>query len=239
MKIRSDSILSLLVLVASLAPAVSAEVAPRPFSANYDLLRGNKHIANTELKLERSGNRWRWRSHTRARGVYAWFSRKQPYTETSFSLTDGEFQLNEILISDARNKNRYELASFNWDKAELEVFRKGQHKQSRLESEVYDYQSIHWLAAVMGRRQETERNMHFYRKGKLVDSRLIYAGRQNLELDGRTIAAKVYEQTLVESKSRIKYYYDAANPLLPLRIEKLEPGKKPSALTLRQVDWGL
>ena len=39
--------------------------------------------------------------------------------------------------------------------------------------------------------------------------------------------------------AKIKYYYDAENPLLPLRIEKLESGESPSVLSLQKVDWDL
>ena len=44
---------------------------------------------------------------------------------------------------------------------------------------------------------------------------------------------------MVRSDSRIKYYYDVENPLLPLRIEKLESGDSPTVLSLQQVDWSL
>ena len=44
---------------------------------------------------------------------------------------------------------------------------------------------------------------------------------------------------IVRSNSKIKYFYDAENPLLPLRIEKLESGESPTVLTLREVEWGL
>lgn len=239
MKIRSSSSLSLLLVWSLFPAAVTAEVALRPFNANYDLHRGNSHIGNTELVLERRGNRWRWRSLTKAQGVYAWFTRKQPYTETSFSPADSEFLLNEILISDARKKSNYELASFDWNKSQLEVFRKGKHRQLRLEAKVYDYQSIRLLAAIMVQQRQVERRIDFYRKGKLVKSRMTYMGRQILDLDGKNMDVNVYEQVISKSKSTIKYYYDAANPLLPLRIEKLEPRKKPSVLTLRRIDWGL
>jgi len=240
LKNRSRSRLSLLLLVLSLIPAAyAADVPLRPFSARYELHRGRLHIANTRLKLERSGELWRWSSHTVARGVYAWFSRKQPYTETSFSQTDSEFRLSEILITDARNKKYAESARFDWVKGEMEVSRKGKLWQLPLQAGVYDYQSIHLLAATMGQQQMEKMTVDFYRKGKLVESSLVYLGQQNLDINGQTLSANVYQQKVVKSGLRIKYYYDAENPLLPLRIEKLESGEKPAVLTLRQVDWGL
>jgi hypothetical protein len=224
----------------SLIPtAYAADFPLRPFSANYDLHKGTRHIANTKLKLKRSGELWRWSSHTIARGVYAWFTRKQPYTETSFSQAGSEFRLSEILIADARKKKNAESARFDWVKGELEVFRKGKRKQLQLQAGVYDYQSIHLLAATMGQQHLEKMTVDFYRKGKLVKSILAYIGQQDVDINGQTLSANVYEQRMVKSNSRIMYYYDAENPLLPLRIEKLETGEKPAVLTLRQVDWGL
>ena len=90
-----------LLLLASLAPpCLAAELVLRPFSASYDLYQGGMHIAVTSLSLQRSGEQWRWTSHTAARGIFSWFTSKQPYTETTFTHSDNEIQLNEILIAD-------------------------------------------------------------------------------------------------------------------------------------------
>ncbi len=240
LKNRSRSRLSLLLLALSLIPAAyAADVPLRPLSASYDLHKGKRHIANTEIKLDRIGDYWRWSSLTTAHGIYAWFTRKQPYTETSFSQAGGEIWISEILITDARKKKNPEVARFDWNKGEMDVLRKGKREQLQLRAAVYDYQSIHLLAAVMGRQQLETTTIDFYRKGKLVKSELVYSGRQSLEISGQTRDANVYEQVTATSKSRIKYFYDAGNPLLPLRIERFETGEKPTILTLRQVDWGL
>lgn len=239
LKNRSRSRLSLLLVLSLIPAAYAADVPLRPFSARYELHNGKRHIANTELKLERSGELWRWSSLTAAHGFYAWFSRKQPYTQTSFSQTDSKFRLSEILISDARKKKNAESARFDWVKGELEVFRKGKRRQLQLQAGVYDYQSIHLLAATMGQQQLEKMTVDFYRKGKLVKSSLVYLGQQNVDINGQILSANVYQQKLVKSNSRIKYYYDTEHPLLPLRIEKLESGEILTVLTLRQVDWGL
>lgn len=240
MNIRFSSRLSSLLLALSLIPAIcAAEVPLRPFSASYDLHSGKRHFANTELKLERVGEHWRWSSLTTAHGIYAWFTRKQPYAETSFSQAGCDFRLIEILLTDAPKKKNHEVARFDWNKGELKVLRKGKSRQLQLQAAVYDYQSIHLLAAIMGQRQLQTTTVDFYHKGKLIKSRLDYIGRQSIDIDGQTRDANVYEQVTGTSKSRIRYFYDAGNPLLPLRIEKFEPGEKPAFLTLRQVDWGL
>ncbi|MCP4388696.1 MAG: DUF3108 domain-containing protein [Gammaproteobacteria bacterium] len=218
----------------------ASELALTPFKASYDLHKGKRHIATTELKLTRSGEHWRWSSLTTARGIYAWFTRKQPYTETSFSRVDSEFRLNKILIADAGKRKQQEAANFDWGKGQMEVLRKGRRKRVPLTATVvYDYQSIHLLAATMGQRQLAETTIDFYRKGKLVKSSLVYSGRQQLDQNDKSIEVNVYQQSIASSDATINYYYDAANPLLPIRIEKLEAGEKSTILTLRQVDWEL
>lgn len=240
MKIRSSSRLSSLLLALSLIPAIgAAEVPLRAFSASYDLHSGKRHFANTELKLERVGEHWRWSSLTTAQGIYAWFTRKQPYAETNFSQTGSEFRLIEILHTDAPKKKHHEVAHFDWSKGELKVLRKGKSRQMQLQTAVYDYQSIHLLAAIMGQQQLQTTTVDFYHKGKLIKTQLDYSGRQSIDIDGQAMDVRVYEQVTGASKSRIRYFYDAGNPLLPLRIEKFEPGEKPAFLTLRRVDWGL
>jgi len=235
LKSRFRSTLSLLLLLLSAVPAgYAAELSLAPFNASYDLHKGKRHIAVTELSLKAAGENWRWSSLTAARGVYAWFTRKRPYTETLFSRVDGEIRLIEILIADASKRKQQESANFDWDKGQMEVLRKGKRKRLPLTDAVYDYQSIHLLAAVMGQRQQAEMTVDFYRKGKLVESSLIYSGRHRLDLNGKSIDVDVYRQSIASSDTEITYYYDAANPLLPIRIERNEPGEKPVILTLRQ-----
>ncbi len=238
-KNRFSSTLSLLLLFAFSPTGFALEIPLQPFNASYNLYKGGMNIATTELKLERNGEHWRWSSLTRARGVYAWFTSKQPYTETSFSRLENEFRLQEILIADGGREKSLESARFDWVKGELEVMRKGKRRQLQLGDGVYDYQSIHLLAAAMNQQQSKTATIDFYRKGKLVKSRFVYSGQQPVEVNGKSVQANVYEQIVAKSKSKIKYYYDVDNPLLPLRIERLESGESPAVLTLRQVAWDL
>ncbi|MDH3446593.1 MAG: DUF3108 domain-containing protein [Gammaproteobacteria bacterium] len=238
-KNRSSIGLSLLLATLLAVPAVAADVTLRSFKASYDLFKGGMHIGTTDLRLQRSGERWRWSSLTRARGIYSWFTDKQPYTETTFSQGDSEVRLHEILIGDAGKDRNTEAARFDWNNGRLEIMRKGKQRQLQLVDGVYDFQSIHLLAAAMGQQQLTTATVDFYRKGSLVKSRLVYSGQDRVSVDGRSLEANVYEQIMVRSNSKIKYYYDTGNPLLPLRIEKLESGESPVILSLRGVEWDL
>lgn len=220
-------------------PVLSGELTLRPFSASYDLFKGGMRIAESEFELERSGSDWRYRTLTRARGIFSLFTRKKPFAETTFSLSDGEVLLREIVIGDAVTKKNKEAARFDWGNARLDVVRKGKRRQFELNGGVYDYQSIHLLAASMGRRQLDRATVDFYRNGKLRKSQLVYGGEQSVSVDGGSRDAVVYEQTTSKSSSKIRYYYDVDNPLLLLRVEKLESGESPQIMALRKVEWSL
>ncbi len=68
---------------------------------------------------------------------------------------------------------------------------------------------------------------------------MVYAGDGSVRVGDKTRPAHIFEQILLRSNSRIKYYYDAERPLLPLRIERLEAGESPAIMTLESADWSL
>ena len=237
---RSNSIASLLLLTVSLlSPRLAAEVPLRSFNASYDLYYSGMHIAVAQLSLQGSDGLWRWRLTTKARGIYALFIDKSPYSETSFTQNNNDIQLQQIVVADSADKKKHESAIFDWNKGNIAVLRRGKQNQLPLNAEVYDYQSIHLLTAEMYLQQLNNKTIDFYLKGRLVKSRVVYSGEGNVDINGKSIAALVFEQVIVRSNSKIKYYYDENNPLLPLRIEKLESGESPTILSLREVTWDL
>lgn len=239
-KLRFYTSLSLLLLgLLPGTPPLAAEVVLRPFSASYDLYQGGMHLGVMDLSLERQQEAWRWVSITRARGIYKLFTDKQPYAETRFARFGEHFRVTEINLGEHGGEQPEENARFDWNEGRLDVLRKGKRRELALADGVYDYQSIHLLAASMGEEQLEKSTIDFYRKGKLVKSRFVFSGRQSVNVGDDSIEANVYEQVVARSNSKIKYFYDAQNPLLPLRIEKLEAGDSPSILALRKVEWGL
>jgi len=237
---RYNSITSLLLLTVSLfSPRLAAEVPLRAFTANYDLYQSGMHIAVAQLSLRGSDELWRWRMTTKARGIYALFISKSPYSETSFTQNNNDIQLQQIVVTDSADKKKHESANFDWKKGSIAVLRRGKQNQLPLNAEVYDYHSIHLLTASMHLQQLKSTTIDFYLKGRLVKSRVVYSGEGNVDINGESIDALVFEQVIVRSNSKIKYYYDANNPLLPLRIEKLESGESPAVLSLREVNWDL
>ncbi len=236
--LRFATCLSLLLALLGSA-AGAADVPLRAFSATYKLYQGGMHIAYSELRLEPIGEDWRWRMTTRARGLYSLFVRKQPFAETRFERSAGGFRLREIVITDEKKPGRQEAARFDWQRGRVDILRRGEQLDLPLESGVYDYQSIHLLAASLPRQRGSEAMIDFYHKGRLRRSRVVYAGDASVRVGDETRPAHVFEQVLLWSNSRIKYYYDAQRPLLPLRIERLEAGESPTVMTLQSADWSL
>jgi len=237
---RFHLIPSLILLSLSLvSPGLAAEVPLRSFIANYDLHKGSMHIAVSEVSLQQINRLWRWRATTTARGIYAWFIDNEPFSETSFIQANDEMKIQQILHADPGDPEKNESASFDWARGNVDVLRKGEHKQLMLDREVYDYQSIHLLAVSIRLQQLNEATVDFYRKGKITRSTLVYSGKGNIDVNGKAVAAEIFEQIIGKSKTKMKYYYAAATPLLPIRVEKLKPGKSPVTLTLRKVNWDL
>jgi hypothetical protein len=217
--------------------ARAAEVPLRAFTASYDLTKSGMNLGTTNLSLEPLKGLWRWRLTTRARGIYSMLIRKKPYSETTFSHNQDKVRLQQIIIADENNKDKYESASFDWKSGQMQVIRKGKHTSVALTTGVYDYQSIHLLAAAMQLQELENATVNFYRKGKLVDSSLIYLGEGSVKIGGKNIDARIFEHTVTGSRVHIKYFYDQQNPLLPLLIERRESDDSPIILKLREVEW--
>jgi hypothetical protein len=231
--------LALGLALGNIVPAAAAEVPLRAFSASYDLHKSGMHFGTAELSLAPFESHWRWRLTTEARGIYASLYNKKPYTETVFSFAQGALHLQSIVLSDANDEQTkdYESASFDWKNGKVNALRKGKQIRLALSADVYDYQSIHLLAASMQIQQLQQATVSFYRKGKLLDSKLVSRGEASVEIGGKQIAARVFEQTIDGSKTTTTYYYDAGNPLLPLLVETRKGDASPTILRLRKVEW--
>ena len=229
-----------LALALSLAlPGHAAEVELREFTAGYDLYKAGMHVGTAELSLEPAGQLWRWRLLTQARGIYAVFVNKKPFSETLFSREQGKILLQSIDIKDQGKEKRSESARFDWQAGQLNTQRKGKERQFPLTGEVYDYQSIHLLTAAMQLGGEDERTVDFYRKGKLTQATLTYTGTETITLGDREIETRVYRHVNRKSKTVLRYFYEAGQELVPVMIENRRGDDKPAIFRLREVDWRL
>lgn len=235
--ILSKWFIGLFLLISNIAPGIADELKLHPFDANYSLHIAGMHVGYSKLSLSQSGDLWRWQTSSKTRGVYSLLSNKKPYSETRFSLNAGRHLIQSILISDEGDKNLYETAHFDWQEKKVGILRKKVASSVTLSGDVYDYHSINWLVANMMETEKIELEIDFYLKGEVVKSIVKRIDNQNIDTAGEKVSAWVYEQTTVNSSSKFQYYFNPAKPLVPLKIEKLKPGKKAAVLLLKSVTW--
>jgi hypothetical protein len=218
-------------------PAVAVDIALTPYQASYALYRGGLNVANSELSLEQSGQYWRWRQSSKAKWIYSLFSNKNLYSETTLLRLGEQFKIHNILLTEESDDDRYENARFNWKSREIDIQHKNKRYVETIVDEVYDSHSIHLLAAHMLKLQLEKFKFTFYNKGRLAISHLKQAGKSTLELNNKSIDVMVFEQTSEGSKSKLKFFYDPDKPLLPIKIERIKPGKKTTTMLLKSVEW--
>jgi hypothetical protein len=224
-------------LILNITPSIANEFALRAFDANYSLHIAGLHVGYSTLSLSQSGNLWRWQTSSEPRGVYSLLTNKKPYSETRFLLDNGRHLIQNLLISDEGDKNLYEMAHFNWQKNQVKVLRKKVTSTASLSGDFYDYHSINWLVANMMKTEKIKLKVDFYMKGAIVKSIVKRIDDRNIEVAGQKLSAWVYELTTANSSSKLQYYFNPAKPLLPLKIEKIKPGKKTTILLLKSATW--
>jgi hypothetical protein len=229
--------IGLFLLILNITPSIANEFALRAFDANYSLHIAGLHVGYSTLSLSQSGNLWRWQTSSEPRGVYSLLTNKKPYSETRFLLDNGRHLIQNLLISDEGDKNLYETAHFNWQKSQAKILRKRVTSTASLSGDVYDYHSINWLVANMMKTEKNKLKVNFYVKGAIVKSIVKRIDDKNIEVAGQKVSAWVYEQTTANSSSKLQYYFNPAKPLLPLKIEKIKPGKKTAILLLKSATW--
>ena len=111
--------------------------------------------------------------------------------------------------------------------------RKGVQNIAPLPEEVYDYLSIHLLSAKMMEQNLAQARVDFYYKGRLVKTELKQIGMAKIELNDKEIDVMVFEQSVQDSSTKSKYYYDPRTPYIPMKIETGKPDKKTATMYFR------
>jgi len=218
-------------------PLYASELPLRAFTATYTVKASGMTLGTAELSLKPHEHQWRWRLTTKVNAFVSIFVSDQPYSETVFTQEKGRLLLQSIVIGDENDKNDIETANFDWQSGEMKVLRKGKHKNRILTTDVYDVQSIHLLSAAMQLSSSQESRVQFYRKGKLIEARLVYLGESSVNLKDGEIPTRVYEHSISGAEESLKYHYGEQHPLLPLLIQSNESGKSKSSMKLLKVDW--
>lgn len=239
LKKRSYTLAGLLLSLCLSAPSYAADpgLELQAYTATYSVTGRGISLGTAEISLQPFEGMWRWRMTTEANAFVSIFTNDKPYSETTFTWDTSGLRLQKIHIGDENGNKDAETANFDWEGGQMDVLRKRKERKAQLADEVYDLQSIHLRAAMMQANQEDEASFKLYYKGKLRASKLAYLGNDSLQIGDRKIDAHIYEHSISDSDKALKYYYEAARPLLPLLIQNRESGKSRSELRLQTVDW--
>lgn len=227
----------LLLTIFLAAPGLAREITLAPYQASYALYRGSLKVARSELSLEQSGRYWRWRQTSKAKGIYSLLSNKILYAETTLLRLENRYRIHNILLTDDGDGDRFENARFDWNNQQIDVQYKNKRYVETVPGDVYDSHSIHLLTAQMLKQNLQQSEFYFYRRGKLTKSRLKRTGKSTVEFNNKPIEVLVFEQTSEGTGSKLKFYYDPDKPLLPIKIERIKPGKKTTTMLLESVEW--
>ncbi len=224
--------LLLLLLLISISSGLRAA---EPFQAEYIVSKGTTEVGNAVLAMTVNEDVVLWRLETKPSGLFILLTSKKPFSESVMHKTGNEFRLASILIADRRKDEPHETAHFYWQRQQVEILYEGQDKRYPLKNAVYDYLSLHWLAAEMTQNKEPLKEFDFYRRGKITRSKLQLTAQSELEIDGKARGVKCYVQTFQSTSSKYHYCYDLSNPLLPLKIENTKPGREPSTILFEKL----
>lgn len=227
-------LLGLLIFFAS--SSLADEQTIKPFNATYSLHKGGLQVGEADLSMEQADTNMRWQLSSRATGIYALLTDKKPYSESILKSSDDDYHLASISVSGNRKDQPTESARFNWPDKSLEVQRKGKSKVLALRNNVFDYLSIHWLSAQMTLNAGSKTEIDFYRKGELVKSTLKMIGVSKINTQDKIRSVRLYEQKFKKSKTIYQYYYDLKNPLLPIKIERIKPGKDSTIMLFKHLN---
>lgn len=228
-------LVSLLLLIIC-STGLSAELQIRPFNAEYALFKGGLKVGKATLSLDKNDNGLRWRLASEPTGIYSLFSNKKPLTVSILERFEKDFRLARIQHFKTRTEQPNETAILNWSKQQIRIKRKNTSQFIALENIVYDYLSIHGLAAQMTANNESSSLFDFYRKGKLVQSKLLRIGPVKLDINGQSQTVTKYRHSFATSSRSYEYYYSDDNPLLPLKIERIKKDNDSSIMLFKRLN---
>ncbi|MDJ0832662.1 MAG: hypothetical protein QNJ69_04010 [Gammaproteobacteria bacterium] len=215
----------LLPLLALLALGLQVDAQPlQPFKAEYDLYRGDSRVGRTQFNLAKADGNWTWYTQTRPVGIYRALTSNQPFEETQLQATAQDLQL----LQHRKGKHPQQPAGEEsyFDHAQgLIIFRNERNnRRLQLPAEVYNYHSIHLLYPQMDADNRSQRDIIFYKSGKLVNSQVRLDRHHQLVQDQDTLIVDRLTQSFADSAKQMIYYYQPGS-LAPVKIEQLKPGK--------------
>ena len=196
----------------------------QPFSAEYHLYRGDSHIGNAEIRLQYDDGVWTWYTETRPVGLYRLFTNKVPFAETRMRPASDRLKLSQQRVGDNPQQAAEEKTWFDQQRGLIFYNKKKKNRQLKMPDEVYDYLSIHLLHRQMADAGLAEKDIVFYKNGKLVDSHIRLDRQLELVRDGSKFRVDRLTQSFDGSRKKMIYYYQQ-DSLAPLKIEQQDPDK--------------
>ncbi len=215
--------LLLIPLLVTIPGVTLASELLQPFTANYKLYKGGISVARITVSLQQQDNHWLWRSDMKPASWFSLFSDSQSFNKTRFVFENAAPTISQINLGEKQNEQLVETAIFDWSANKLFIQRKGKNRELTITKPVYDYQSIHLLAAELQRSEQKTKRVRFYRNGKLTTATMQYEGSRLLEYGNKPQQTEVFTLRRENSETVLTYFYAPGQPLYPIRVEQEEP----------------
>ena len=193
-----------------------------PFTASYKVFRDDQYVADASFSLAQRNGVWVWSMGTRARGIYSWLTRKKPFIYTHVQENSpGQPLLSMELSGDYPDKSAQQASWFDYDKKMVYFSDKKKQLKLPFSTPIYNYHSINLLYPQMKLDGANNRQIQFYKKGKLLTANVRL--ETDIEIPDGDSVLKVDKltQTYPDNKDVIQYYYQDGK-LAPLKIEQIK-----------------
>lgn len=212
---------------------VAVDTILTPFDVHYRVYRNDQHVANTHFKLYQDNGIWVWHMQTKPHGFYTLLTRKRPYSETRMIETAEGIKLSHSLSGNYKDKPAREKSWFDQDEKIVYYTKSKKKRQLALPEEVYDYLSLNLLYPIMKDSEEKEKTLHFYKRGKLYPSTVLFEANIQLDTGDASVLADKLTLRLQDSGDEMVYYYQG-HKLAPLKIERIK--KKGGSQIMWRID---
>ena len=229
---RSTSFLQCCTLLLACLPLLgAADPSLQSFDVKYRYSAGVK-TAEVRVSLQAEQAHWLWRTEVSPASFLALFSNERLFTNTRFSIENGQPRIKNIELGSDSIPQPTETAMFNWSDQQMESSRKGKQRRLPLMQPVYDSNTIHLLAQELYFSAKSTDRSSFYYKGKLTSVLIDYEGLTTIDLNGKTRQTELFSVRRQGSDTMLLYYYEPGEMLYPLRIEHRDPEESTVVMTL-------
>jgi hypothetical protein len=227
---------TLLLALLATAPVFAAE--PTPFVAVYDVLRDGDRIGETTSTLARDAdNRWTLTSETRGTAGLARLLGLDVSEKSMFDWRDGApAALTYDYRQDATLKHKRRSIAFDRERAEAQVDDNGDTYSYAIPPEAMDRHCITLALAAALARGERDPLLSVAVKDRIERQQFHVADEEDIVVPAGSYRASRVER--VDSPGKIRSWYSADRPGVPVRIEQKQGDGALIVLELSHLDMG-